>query len=255
MESRTLKPENNAESARFPLWPLPHQDVNRARSADRCALRPGPEPRTGHGGGARAPEPRASRSRSRHGRWQIDRLSDSGDFVRGGAEKEGGGFHPHHQFAGTAHGKGFADARDRPGFAAGTAEIQFHDAQGPRELSLHAPFAKSDAAGRQSVHVVGIRGTQAHLRVVEGNHGRQPVGFRHRTGYESMGAGLFRAGFVLAENLRASVRFRQGPRGLFFSAGAEPHFVLGRAGVESHAVFHAARRRGRGHRGRHPFQE
>ena len=57
-----------------------------------------------------------------------------------------------------------------------------------------------------------------------------------------MGAGLFRARFVLAENLRASVRFRQGPRRLFFPAGAQPDSVIGRAGVESHAVFHAAGR-------------
>jgi hypothetical protein len=38
--------------------------------------------------------------------------------------------------------------------------------------------------------------------MVEGNQGRQPVGFRRRAGPESLGAGLFRARAVLAENLR-----------------------------------------------------
>ena len=63
------------------------------------------------------------------------------------------------------------------GCAAGAGEIQLRDAQGPRELSLHAPAAKGDAAERQSVHVVRGRGIAAHLRMVEGNQGRQLVGF------------------------------------------------------------------------------
>ena len=88
--------------------------------------------------------------------------------------------------------------KDLPMLAACSArcragEIQLHDAQRPRELSLHAPAAKGDAAVRQPVHVVRGRGTPAHLRMVEGNQGRQPVGFRHRAGPESLGAGLFRA--------------------------------------------------------------
>ena len=49
-------------------------------------------------------------------------------------------------------------------------------------------------------------------------------------------------GLVLAESLRLPVRFRQGPRRLFFPAGAEQIPFLGRAGAEPHAVFHAARR-------------
>jgi ATP-dependent DNA helicase DinG len=92
--------------------------------------------------------------------------------------------------------------------AAGAGEVQLRDAEGPRELSLHAPAAKGDAAERQSVHVVRGRGIAAHLRMVEGNQGRQPVGFFHRAGPESLGAGLFRARAVFAENVRAPVRFR-----------------------------------------------
>ena len=38
-------------------------------------------------------------------------------------------------------------------------EVQLHDAQRPRELSLHAPPAKGDAAGRQPFHLAGGGGT------------------------------------------------------------------------------------------------
>ena len=85
-------------------------------------------------------------------------------------KEKGRRLHAHHQFAGAAHGKRSADARGRARRAAGAGEVQLHDAQGPRELSLHAPAAKGDAAIGQPVHVVRSRGIAAHLRVVEGNH-------------------------------------------------------------------------------------
>lgn len=59
----------------------------------------------------------------------------------------------------------------------GAGEIQFHDAQGPGELSLHAPAAKGGAAEREFVHVVRSRGVATHPRVVKANQGRQSLGF------------------------------------------------------------------------------
>ena len=76
------------------------------------------------------------------------------------------------------------------------------------------------------------------------NQGRQPVGFRDRAGSQGVGAGLLRARPVLAQNLRPSIGFRQGPRPLFFPARAQPDPVGGCGDSESHAVFHAAGRRG-----------
>ena len=161
-------------------------------------------------------------------------------------KKKADRFHAHDQFAGAAYRKGFADARRRAWRAAGAGEIHLRDAEGPRQLSLHAPPAKSHAAERQSVHLLRGGGIAAHLRVVEGNQGRQPVGFRIRAGPESVGASLFRTRVVFAENVRASVGFCQGPRPLFLPARAEPHLVRRRRDFEPHALFHAAGRRGRG---------
>ena len=49
--------------------------------------------------------------------------------------------------------------KDLPMLAAGPAgEVQLHDAEGARELPLHAPAAQGDAAGRQPVHLARDRG-------------------------------------------------------------------------------------------------
>jgi Rad3-related DNA helicase len=61
--------------------------------------------------------------------------------------------------------------------AAGAGEIQLCHAQGPRELSLHAPVAKGHAAKSAMVHLLRGRGIAAHLRMVQDHQGRQPVGF------------------------------------------------------------------------------
>ena len=123
------------------------------------------------------------------------------------------------------------------GRAAGAGEIQLRDAEGPRQLSLHAPAAKGDAAERQSVHVVRSRGTAAHLRMVEGNQGRQPVGFRHRAGPESVGAGLFRARAVLAENVRASSPILPRTTTSVFSSACGTGFLSADVVMLNHTLF------------------
>ena len=156
-------------------------------------------------------------------------------------QEEGGRLHAHHQPAGAAHGEGSAHARADP-----AGEVQLHHAQRPGQLPLHPPPAQGHAAGRQPLHLLRGRGAAAHPRMVQDHHRRQPVGLRRRAGPEGLGAGLFRARPVLAQALRPPVRFRQGPRHLLLPARAQSHPLLGRAGVEPHAVLHAARRPGGG---------
>ena len=70
------------------------------------------------------------------------------------AEEKGRRLDAHDQFAGATHRKRSADACGRFGRAAGTGEIQFHDAERPRELSLHAAIAKSDAAEWKFIYFI-----------------------------------------------------------------------------------------------------
>ena len=138
-------------------------------------------------------------------------------------KKEGRRFHPHHQFAGAAHGKGLADARAVLGALPEPVKFNFTMLKGRANYLCTRRLQK---AMQQSGNLFTSSEAEELRRIYEWSKETTDGSlsdFDVEPDLKVWAQVCSERGLVLAENLRASVRFRQGPRRLFFPAGAQPN--------------------------------